>query len=119
MAKTPKPWFRKKRKTWYVCINGVQYNLGRDKKAAFQEYGRLMQQPVDQKQISGQSLVYVIDKFLEWVQVNRAPDTFTWYRDLLQKFAEVYSTTIGRVSLLANLGTGGVGDRASVTETDG
>ena len=86
MAKTPKPWFRNDRKSWYVCINGVQYNLGRDKKAAFQEYYRLMRQPVEHKQVSGQSLVFVIDKFLDWVHINRVLDTYIWYRDLLQKF---------------------------------
>ena len=89
MAKTPKPRFRKGR-GWFVTVSGTQHNLGRDEKAAFQEYYRLMRQPVKHKQVSGQSLVFVIDKFLNWVHINRAPDTYLWYRDLLQKFAEVY-----------------------------
>lgn len=85
MAKTPKPWFRKGR-GWFVCIGGQQLNLGRDKKAAHQEYYRLMNQPSKRRKLSGRSMASVIDDFLEYVKRNRAPDTYCWYRDLLQKF---------------------------------
>ncbi len=85
MAKTPKPWFRKGR-GWFVTIAGKQHNLGRDKKAAFQEYYRLMNQPAEHRQVSGRTMAAVIDDFLEYLSRNRAPDTYRWYRDLLQKF---------------------------------
>jgi len=73
---------------WFVTISGTQHNLGRDKKAAYHEYHPLMRQPENQRKISGQSLVAIFDDFLDWVQKNKAPDTYRWYRDLLQKFIE-------------------------------
>ena len=85
MAKTPKPWFRKGR-GWFVTIGGKQQNLGRDKKAAFQEYYRLMQRSPERQKVSGASMAAIIDDFLEYLSKNRAPDTYRWYRDLLQKF---------------------------------
>lgn len=85
MAKTPKPWFRKGR-GWFVTIGGKQHNLGPERKSAYQEYYRLMQQPAEQRKVSGQSLAANIDDFLEYLSKNRAPDTYRWYRDLLQKF---------------------------------
>ena len=85
MAKTPKPWFRKGR-GWFVTIGGKQHNLGREKKAAFQEYYRLMQRTPERQKVSGASMATIIDEFLEYVSKNRAPDTYVWYRDLLQKF---------------------------------
>ncbi len=85
MAKTPKPWFRKSR-GWFVTIGGKQHNLGRDKKAAFQEYYRLMQRSPERQRVSGASMAAIIDDFLEYLSKNRAPDTYRWYRDLLQKF---------------------------------
>ena len=85
MAKTPKPWFRKGR-GWFVTIHGKQHNLGRDKKAAHQEFFRLMRQPAELRQVSGRSLAAIVDDFLEYVQNNRASETYRWYRELLQKF---------------------------------
>ena len=85
MAKTPKPWSRKGR-GWFVTIGGKQHNLGRDKKAAFQEYYRLMRRSPERQKVSGASMAAIIDDFLEFLSKNRAPDTYRWYRDLLQKF---------------------------------
>ncbi len=85
MSKTPKPWFRSGR-GWFVTIGQRQFNLGRDKKLAFQEYYRLMRQPKAARNLSGRLLAAVIDDFLDFVLKNRASDTYIWYRDLLQKF---------------------------------
>jgi integrase len=85
MAKTPKPWSRKGR-GWFVTIGGLQHNLGRDRKAAFQEYYRLMQRSPERQKVSGASMAAIIDDSLEYSSKNRAPDTYRWYRDLLQKF---------------------------------
>ena len=90
MAKTPKPWLRKGR-GWFVTIGGKQHNLGRDKRAAFQEYYRLMQQSPDRQKVSGKSLAAIVDDFLEYVHNNRACETYRWYRDLLQKFILAHS----------------------------
>jgi integrase len=89
MARRPKPWFRKDRNSWFVSIDGVRHNLGPDKKAAFALFHSLMTRPVRRRQTSG-SLLVIIDAFLEWCQNHRAPDTYEWYRDRLQRFAETY-----------------------------
>jgi integrase len=89
MAKTPKPWFRKERQAWFVCINGQQLNLGRDKKQAHDTYHQLIRQPAERK-VSPHSLPAIVDAFLEWVHTNRAPDTYEWYRYRLERFVRTY-----------------------------
>ena len=44
MFKFPKPWNRKGR-GWYVTLDGRQISLGENRKAAFEEYRRLLKQP--------------------------------------------------------------------------
>lgn len=88
MARTPKPWFNKERKAWFVTINGKRHNLGKVKKQATAEFHRLMQQPDEHRKVSRQSLAAVIDAFLGWVETHRAPDTYEWYRYRLQRFIE-------------------------------
>lgn len=90
MARMPKPWFDKERRVWKVTIGGRRFNLGKVKKAAMEEFHRLMRQPAKQKRVSSDSLAAVIDAFLEWVHKHRAPDTYEWYRYLLQRFVERY-----------------------------
>ena len=87
MAKTPRPWFRRQRKAWFVCIAGVQYNLGKTRKEAYDAYARLMRQPAGGK-VSPHSLPAIADAFLDWVQKQRAPDTYQWYRYRLQRFVQ-------------------------------
>jgi integrase len=49
-----------------------------------------MQQPAEQVNVSPESLVNIIDAFLEWTDRNRAPDTYEWYRYRLQRFVDKY-----------------------------
>ncbi len=91
MARRSKPWFREARRAWFVTLGGVQHNLGPDKKAAFQRFYDLMQQPSEQK-VDSRLLVAIIDAFLDWVEKNRSPDTFEWYRYRLQRLAERHPT---------------------------
>jgi integrase len=37
-----KPWYRRSKGRWYVCIDGRQVNLGKDKAEAFRRFHRLM-----------------------------------------------------------------------------
>ena len=90
MAHFPKPFFKKARKSWYVEINRKQINLGFDKEKAFQLYHQLMQQPANEATTSPESLVGIIDAFLDWTERNRAPDTYEWYRYRLQRFVDNY-----------------------------
>lgn len=85
MKKFPKPWFRPGRGVWYVTLQGKQINLGPNRDLAFRRYHELMVKPANMR-VSGNSLVAIIDAFLEWCQANRSPDTFEWYRFRLQLF---------------------------------
>lgn len=89
MPHFPKPFFKKARGVWYVEIDRKQVNLGPDKEEAFRQYHQLMGQP-RKRSVSPESLVAIIDAFLEWTQKNRAPDTYEWYRYRLQRFASKY-----------------------------
>ena len=89
MSRIAKPWYRKERKAWFVTIQGERHNLGPDRKQAFQKFHELMRQPakpVEQPDL----LIVLIDRFLEWVETNRAPDTYLWYQSRLQLFATRY-----------------------------
>src|SRR5262249_35781110 len=79
------------RRAWFVTINGTRIDLGRDKKAAFETFHRLIAEPRRLAAPSG-ALVALIDLFLDWCQKHRAPDTYEWYRYRLQRFAEAQPT---------------------------
>lgn len=85
MPRHPKPWLRQGR-GWYVQIDRKKHFLGPDKQDAFAEYHRLMRQPKEKRQVSGNSFAAVCDDFLDFVAKNNAEATFVFYRDLLQKF---------------------------------
>ena len=85
MPKYAKPWFRPERGVWYVTLGGKQINLGSNRAAAFQEYARLISEPQPREVRSG-SLAAIVDSFLEWVQRQRSPDTYEWYRYRLERF---------------------------------
>ncbi len=90
MAHFPKPFFKQGRKSWYVEIDRKQIKLGSDRDEAFRQYHQLMQQPAEQAVASLESLINIIDSFLEWTERNRAPDTYEWYRYRLQRFVDKY-----------------------------
>lgn len=88
MARTPKPWWRKDRKSWFVTIVGERYNLGPDKGAAFKLFHELMAQSATERKRTSDSVVTVLDRFLDWTKRNRAPRTYEWYLERLQWFIE-------------------------------
>jgi hypothetical protein len=72
MAHFPKPFFKKARGVWYVEINRRQINLGPDKEQAFRHYHHLMTVPPERAPaVRSDSVVAVIDSFLEWCQKHR------------------------------------------------
>ena len=89
MAHFPKPFFKKSRGAWYVEVDRKQVKLGSDREKAFKLYHELMARPRLQS-VSSELLVSIIDLFLDWVQKNRAPDTYEWYRYRLQRLAKKY-----------------------------
>lgn len=90
MPKFPKPWFRPSRGVWYVTLGGEQINLGADRTAAFTEYARLMAEPTTSPKVSADSLVGIIDAFLEWVKRERSDGTYGWFQYRLERFARKY-----------------------------
>ena len=97
MARMPKPWWWKKRKSWYVTIAGVRYDLGPDHKAAFQRFHELMTRPT-QKEVASDSVTAIIDAFLDWTEKHRALRTYEWYKQRLQWFIEfIPDLTVGRL----------------------
>ena len=89
MARMPKPWYRKDRKVWCVTINGHRHNLGRNKKEAMERFRVLQQQP-RRVRVTSTQFVAIVDQYLDWVALNRAPDTYEWYRCRLQGFVDFY-----------------------------
>jgi len=87
MPRFPKPWFRTERQAWFVQIDGRQHNLGPDRKLAFERYHRLMAQPKRPK-VAAESVLGLLDLFLDWCQRHRALRTYEWYQHRAQSFAD-------------------------------
>src|SRR5437764_802368 len=96
MPHFPKPFFKAKRGLWYVEIHRKQHTLGTELNPdALARYAELMRQhhaevppPVATPVIPGGSVLGAVEKFLEWCQEHRSPDTYEWYRWRLQLFAD-------------------------------
>jgi integrase len=89
MARPPKPWFREDRGAWFVTLNGTRHNLGPDKQEAHRRFHTLMAAPPAAPPPAkpvGNSVAAVLDRFLDWVEIHRSPDTYRWYKDRLQAF---------------------------------
>jgi integrase len=88
MPHFPKPFFRPARGLWYVQFKGKQHNLGPDRHTAFKRYHELMTAPEEKPVVKSDTVVRVIDAFLDFVKLHRAPDTYRWYKDQLQRFVD-------------------------------
>jgi len=86
--KEPKPFFRKFTQTWYLQLGGKQINLGRDKKAAWDEYHDLMTSRRALASVTV-STVQFFESYLEWVQENRAPATYDHATHYLTSFCKL------------------------------
>ena len=89
MARIPKIWYRKERKTWCVTIRGTRHNLGADKKEAVDRFHQLMGKP-DHKPAKSMSFVAVADSFLDWLKSHRADGTFDFYHYRVERFCQRY-----------------------------
>ena len=86
MSRPPKPWFRESRNEWFVTINNVQHRLGPDKQIAYQKFYELKSMP--EKPISTDSVVGLMDTFLDYAQTHNAKGTYDYYRTYCQSFAD-------------------------------
>jgi len=80
-----KPFFKKSHSAWYVHHHGKMIRLGEDKEKAFLKYHEIMatNAPVS----SSDSVVGLLNVYLEWCQKNRSEGTYQWYRHFLSLFA--------------------------------
>jgi integrase len=97
VARTPKPWFREDRQAWFVTINGERHNLGPDEKQAFRKFHQIMAAPdplPEPHQPVGLSVADIFEKFLEWCQKRRAPNTYEWLRYRIQMFIDAHGDAV-------------------------
>lgn len=85
--KEPKPFFRKFTQTWYLQLGGKQINLGRDKKAAWDEYHNLMAARRALASVTVTAAQF-FEKYLEWVHENRATATYEHATHYLTSFCQ-------------------------------
>jgi hypothetical protein len=91
MARTAKPWYSKARKTWCVHHKGEKIFLGPDRNEALRQYHEIMAEPEHERHpIRMGEVATLVDGFLTWTEENRAPKTFTRYRDFIQSFVTKY-----------------------------
>ena len=91
----PKPWFWKLKGLWVVNIARKRHYLGSERDEAFRRFYELMNQP-QKRAIPSDSILTLIDSFLEFCHENRAPDTYNWYRFRLELFARRYPSLRAR-----------------------
>jgi hypothetical protein len=91
MPRPPKSWYWKARKIWCVYHKGHKVLLGQDRDEAFRQYHKIMANPDQERHsIQRDAVVAVLDDFLTWTEENRAPKTFTRYRDFIQSSVSEY-----------------------------
>src|SRR5437764_1010816 len=101
MPRQPKPWYRSRDDAWYVQVNKKQVFLAHgkaSKQQAYDAYHLLMTKegkaPAHDLRVADLCLL-----FKEWVQENRAPSTWQWYRGHLQSFLDFQDGAYGRLKV--------------------
>jgi integrase len=118
MARRPKPWYWKQRRSWFVTISGQRHPLGPDRSTALVRFHELMSSP-QKAVVASDQVVAIIDLFLDWTKKHRAESRYHWYVWLCQSFVDsIPSTTrVGdlRPYHLQNWVDGREGDSQSTT----
>jgi integrase len=95
---TPKPFYRPKKKRWYVQLDGKQINLGPDESEARRRYHALMTerlgdtpQPQPPTQAEYPTVAAVVDEYFGWLkgrvgEGSKARRTLDWYAKYLKSF---------------------------------
>ncbi len=92
MGRRNEPWFWEARGEWFVKINGKRERLGADKDEAFRQFHKLKSQDPKQQSVTDDSLVAILDAFLDWTHENRAEHTYLGYKAKIESFCKMYPT---------------------------
>ena len=81
----PKPFFRDFNQTWYLQLGKKQINLGRDEKAAFDQYHKIM---TDRDVMTSVTLPAskFFEAYLQWLSEKKALATYAHARHYLTSF---------------------------------
>ncbi len=88
----PEPFWREQTRCYYVQLGKKQVRLHPDENEAWRLYYELMARPPEEQvktpEPAGDALHVseVLDAFLEWANRHKAPRTYAWYRENLQRF---------------------------------
>jgi hypothetical protein len=94
-GKIPQPWYRKGR-SWFVCINGKQYALGKDRDEAFRRFHLLMAGEVPTPKAKPEptpepddtrTVGRLVEHYLADAHRRMAPNTYRVVRDFANSFA--------------------------------
>src|SRR5262249_50299706 len=100
VAHFPKPFFRAKKNRWYVQLDGKHVNLGPDEGEAYRLYHTIMAKRGEAKPEvapppkppEADTVVAVLELFLDWCQNHRELLTYQWYLERTQAFARFLVT---------------------------
>jgi len=88
----PEPFWREQTRCYYVQLGKKQVRLDPDENEAWRLYYELMAKPPEEQiktpEPAGNArhVSEVLDAFLEWANRHKAPRTYAWYRENLQRF---------------------------------
>jgi len=94
--RVPKPFFVKKRKTWYVQIDGRQHNLGKDKAEAINLYRELLG---NSAKVTAElvkptaTVVELLTEFLAWSERNNGQRNFETLQYHISRFSQWLNDT--------------------------
>jgi integrase len=86
-------WFWAARGEYCTTIDGKRHRLGTNKKDAEKRYHELMAKP-ERRVVASDTVVAIIDAFLEHCQAHQAMATYDWYKDHCQSFIETIPATL-------------------------
>jgi integrase len=98
--KYPQPFWRDSRACYFVQIGKKQVRLSPDKDEAFRLYHELMTRGSDEPPVAPppagdtQAVATVLDEFLDWISRHKAPRTYAWYRENIQRFLDGIPPTL-------------------------
>jgi integrase len=91
-------WFWAARGEYCTTIDRKRHRLGANKKAAEKRYHELMAKP-ERRVVSSDTVVSIIDSFLEYVQTHNAPRCYDWYHRHAQSFVETIPASLRATEL--------------------